>query len=490
MAPGWHRGTAALELGAADVGAGGRAAEVATSTGRRVHGARTGLRRGDDRRRSARDQAAALSADGVAVGRSRHRPARRRRRTPLRGCAIDFAGDHGCAPDARDRGRRLAARDRLRRRRAEGQVAATVSDRVSRPGLGDDLDAPRRCGRTGPTCRPSFDRGRRGKRDAERAPPRPARRRPRLPRRRRPTRPGTAARQLRVSGSAADVRRQVAGADGGEPAAQAARRRRTAPRGATADGDSAYGATGGGRGRARGPRPGAGTRRRLMPVAGAPRRVRRRADRSAVPRLTVDYGTAAAVRRSADRRPRCGVAVAADRRSSRGRARALGAAGTSTRRHRRRGRLRAAAAAPGPRAGSPSPSTAAAGSRRPRALARAAGPRRGQPRGDADRARAPANRCASAAAFAPAPAPIPARGKLVTIQYLERASGRWRPALVTRTDAAAASTPATASATSPARRGSACGRRRSRKRGWPYAPGSSAPVTVEVRGDQPRWAIL
>jgi hypothetical protein len=77
---------------------------------------------------------------------------------------------------------------------------------------------------------------------------------------------------------------------------------------------------------------------------------------------------------------------------------------------------------------------------------------------------------------------IPARGKVVAIQYLERASGDWRPALVVRSDA----------------RGRfkvryrfryITGEARIRLRatalpeaGWPYASGSSAPVTVEVHG--------
>ena len=52
------------------------------------------------------------------------------------------------------------------------------------------------------------------------------------------------------------------------------------------------------------------------------------------------------------------------------------------------------------------------------------------------------------------------------------------PAPITR----AASTPATASATSPAPPGSGCGRRRWPEERWPYAPGSSPPVTVEVSG--------
>jgi hypothetical protein len=79
-------------------------------------------------------------------------------------------------------------------------------------------------------------------------------------------------------------------------------------------------------------------------------------------------------------------------------------------------------------------------------------------------------------------APIPRRGKLVAIQYLEQATHRWRPVLVTRTDhhgryrahyrfryvsgSAAIRLRATALA----------------EEHWPYAPGFSPPVTVKVRG--------
>jgi hypothetical protein len=82
----------------------------------------------------------------------------------------------------------------------------------------------------------------------------------------------------------------------------------------------------------------------------------------------------------------------------------------------------------------------------------------------------------------PGPARIPRRGKVVAIQYLERDSGAWRPALVVRTDA----------------RGRVHDRYRFRyitgaarirlratalpEAGWPYAAGSSPPVTVEVHG--------
>lgn len=79
-------------------------------------------------------------------------------------------------------------------------------------------------------------------------------------------------------------------------------------------------------------------------------------------------------------------------------------------------------------------------------------------------------------------APLPRRGKLIAIQYFERATKRWRPVLVTRSDhdgrfrahyrfryvsgQAAIRLRATALA----------------EERWPYAPGSSRPVTVRVRG--------
>ncbi|HEU5063518.1 MAG TPA: hypothetical protein VFT79_10260 [Solirubrobacterales bacterium] len=79
-------------------------------------------------------------------------------------------------------------------------------------------------------------------------------------------------------------------------------------------------------------------------------------------------------------------------------------------------------------------------------------------------------------------APIPRRGKLVAIQYLEEATRRWRPVLVTRSDhhgryraryrfryvtgRAAIRLRATALA----------------EERWPYVPGFSSPVTVYVQG--------
>jgi hypothetical protein len=79
-------------------------------------------------------------------------------------------------------------------------------------------------------------------------------------------------------------------------------------------------------------------------------------------------------------------------------------------------------------------------------------------------------------------ATIPRRGKLVAIQYLEEATGRWRPVLVTRSDhegsfharyrfryvSGAARVRLRATALAEER--------------WPYASGSSRPVTVDVSG--------
>ncbi len=77
---------------------------------------------------------------------------------------------------------------------------------------------------------------------------------------------------------------------------------------------------------------------------------------------------------------------------------------------------------------------------------------------------------------------IPSRGKLVVIQFLERASGRWQPALITRAG----------------RQGRFRARYRFRyvsgmarielralappEQGWPYVAGGSAPLSVTVRG--------
>lgn len=77
---------------------------------------------------------------------------------------------------------------------------------------------------------------------------------------------------------------------------------------------------------------------------------------------------------------------------------------------------------------------------------------------------------------------IPRSGKLVTISYWERETRRWRPVIVTRTDRAGRFH-------TSYRFRYVSGRARIKLRAtapaeadWPYAPGSSPPVTVEVRG--------
>ncbi len=79
-------------------------------------------------------------------------------------------------------------------------------------------------------------------------------------------------------------------------------------------------------------------------------------------------------------------------------------------------------------------------------------------------------------------APIPRRGKLVAIQYLEAATGRWRPVLVTRSDHGGRF-----HARYRFRYVSGSARIRLRalalpEERWPYAPGASPPITIRVTG--------
>ena len=166
-------------------------------------------------------------------------------------------------------------------------------------------------------------------------------------------------------------------------------------------------------------------------------------------------------------------------RPSRG---ALAPAATATRRHRRARRLRAA---PRPRTlatdrASPSPATPA--------LSRASRPsldlrvRSGISlrSGAALAEHRPAVRLSGRVRSRGAP--IPRRGKLVAIQYLEAATRRWRPVLVTRSDhggrfRARYRFRYVAGVASIRLRATALAEER-----WPYAPGSSRPVTVRVSG--------
>jgi hypothetical protein len=79
---------------------------------------------------------------------------------------------------------------------------------------------------------------------------------------------------------------------------------------------------------------------------------------------------------------------------------------------------------------------------------------------------------------------IPRRGKLVTIQYREEASGRWRPVLVTRSDHgghfhARYRFRYVSGPTRIRLRATALS-----EEAWPFAPGSSLPLAVVVDGDR------
>ena len=79
-------------------------------------------------------------------------------------------------------------------------------------------------------------------------------------------------------------------------------------------------------------------------------------------------------------------------------------------------------------------------------------------------------------------APIPRRGKLIAIQYLEEETQRWRPVLVTRTDhhgryRAHYRFRYVSDRATIRLRATALAEER-----WPYAPGSSPPLAVRVRG--------
>lgn len=78
-------------------------------------------------------------------------------------------------------------------------------------------------------------------------------------------------------------------------------------------------------------------------------------------------------------------------------------------------------------------------------------------------------------------AAIPRRGKLVAIQYLEQATGRWRPVVLTRSDHSGRFRARyrfryVSGAAEVRFRATALAEER-----WPYAAGSSTPVTVDVR---------
>ncbi|MGH2936769.1 MAG: hypothetical protein ACRDPE_01450 [Solirubrobacterales bacterium] len=441
-AGGWHRGTVPVEVAAEDPAGAGLYREEATVDGAPVLGAPIacavatieGEVRATRLRPCPTTATQGAEVDTTVLADGTH---------TLQGCAVDFGGGQGCAPavhiqvDNSPPTVEFAAAP-------EGQVVATVSDAFSGPAGGmiavrradseswADLPTTVEHGGTLRAQLPELGGGtfffRATATDAA---------------------GNSGSAQLRASGSALEVRRQLAGAgDGSGPAARGGRR--------------------GARGRGR------GTHLVVRLVS------EERGSRAASP-LTVDFGTAAKLRgrltdAHGDGVPNQPVTVVL---------RAPGGAAGAPERHRlltdRAGRF---ALRLEPRT-----------SRRVLVSFHGGGglrPAHGRPlalkvRAAVSLAAVPSRlRTGDSVTLSgrvrPGAARIPRRGKVVAIQYLERASGRWRPALVVRTDGrgrfhvryrfryitGAARIRLRATALPEA--------------GWPYAAGSSPPVTVEVHG--------
>jgi hypothetical protein len=476
---GWHRGTAPLAIDAADSGSGvasaaatidGKAAIVdapgcATTT---IEGVPTGTRM----QPCPPTATQAIEVDTTALADGPH---------TVRGCATDFAGDQGCAPD-REVDVDNSAPTPAFAAAALGQVAATVRDRFSGPATGT-ISFRRGEAEPWADLPTSFDRD--GGSATLTAP---------LPELSAGTylfratatdvAGNTGSAEERVSGTAAEVREQVAkGRGGGGSGPGAGDGKAPAPRG------------GGHRhSPKRGGRPVHLTARLLPQADPAPSAhpipAAAPTSRAASPRsdddaggadLTVDYGDGAKVRGRLTDSHGAGVAarpVVIVTRASAG----IG---------RRPSRRRVVTDRAGRFALRLPPGT----SRRVTVAFHGGGglaPARAHPL--ALRVRAAVTLTAEplrlwtgesvalAGRVTPGAARIPKRGKVVTIQYLERASGRWRPALVVRTD----------------RRGRFRASYRFRyitgearihlratalpEAGWPYAEGSSPPVTLTVSG--------
>ncbi len=437
LAAGWHRGTAALELGADDIGA-GVAGEVATLDGAAVLGAASACSAATiegETRATKMQPCPSTATRSVEVDTTRLADGDH----TLRGCATDFAGNQACGPEATIEVDNTPPATAFVAA-AEGRVAATVSDRYSGPAAGT-ISIRRADAAAWTALATDLDR------DGDEAATLSAR----LP----DLSAGTyffravaadaagnsGSTQLRVSGSPAEVRRAVADPHGG-----------------------GKGSSGAG---------GRATHLAVHLVAGG------RGARRAAAGSTVDYGTAAEVRgRLTDAR---GTGVGGRRVAVVARE-AAGIGGAPERRRvvTDRGGRFALRLPPGT-------------SRRIAVAFHGGG-------GFAPASRSLALRVRAAVSLAvePAelhtgesirlrgrvrlgPAHVSGRGKLIAIQYLERATGRWRPALVVRTDAKGRFETSyrfryvtgvariRLRATAPA------------EGGWPFARGSSPPVTITVR---------
>ncbi|HXF29885.1 MAG TPA: hypothetical protein VN522_00065 [Solirubrobacterales bacterium] len=436
LAGGWHRGTAALELAGTDVGAGlvGGAVAIDGATVLTLLPA-CAVQTIEGEPRGVKMQPCPSSANrSVDVDTTRLADGDH----TLRGCATDFAGNQACAPDVAIEVDNTPPATAFVAA-AEGRVAATVSDRYSGPAAG--TISVRRADTQAWTDLAT---------DLDREGPGAATLTARLP----DLSPGTyflrasaadaagntGSTQLRVSGSAAEVRRGIADPHRGGKGAS----------------------TGGGR----------STHLTVHLVAGG------RGAGGSGRASTVDYGTVVELRgRLTDAhgdgiedRP---IAVVAREAAGIGRAPERRRVATD-----RGGRFEVRLP----------PGT----SRRLSVAFRGGGGFAPARRSLALRVRAAISLVADPTELHTGesirlsgrvhlgPAHVSGHGKLVAIQYLERATGRWRPALVVRTDAKGRFETSyrfryvtgvariRLRATAPA------------EGGWPFARGSSSPVTITV----------
>jgi hypothetical protein len=452
VAAGWQRGKVPLEIAGEDPVGGGLYRDLATVDGALVASAPVACAtitvEGDVRAGRLRpcppSATQAFEVDTTALADGAH---------ALFGCAVDFSGGVGCAPEARIEVDNSPPQVEFGAA-PEGRVAATVGDAFSGPAAGTIsvrradsgawTDLPTTLDRDGAgtaTLRATLPDLGAGAYFLRAAATDGA--------------GNQGAAQLRATGSAAEVRRQVAGAG---------------------DGGKGGPAPGGGRGAA-GAQGAGGRATRLDAYLGRGRRVGN-VHRS---RLTVDYGTAVEVRGRLTDDHGAGVA----HRPVLVVARPSAAIGRSPARRR----------VVTDRAGAFALRLPPGTSRQVRvSFHGGAGFAPAHARPLVLKVRAAVSLSATPSRLAtgdsvtlsgrvrPGAARIPRRGKVVAIQYLERASGAWRPALVLRTDGR--------------------GRFRDRYRfryitgtarirlratalpetGWPYAAGSSPPLSVEVHG--------
>jgi hypothetical protein len=460
VAAGWHRGTVPLELAASDVG-GGVAGETATIDGAPVLGDAPACSaqlienevRGTKMQPCPSTSSRSVEVDTTGLADGAH---------TVGGCATDFAGDQACAPEARIQVDNSAPAVAIAGA-TEGEVKATVSDRFS--GVGSGTISVRRADAEAWTDLPT-ETDREGSGGATLT--------ARLP-------DLGGAYSLRVvatdaAGNTATAQQRVPGSTGETQGGGAG----SGGRGGKGGGAGGNGADRGGKGASS-----SGTDGTSSSTGRATQlSVRLVASRSKDPAgssLTVDYGTKTEV---------LGRLTDARGGGIEGRPVTIvvrGAAGVGGQPQRRR--------VVTDRAGHFGLRLPAGTSRHVVVSFHGGGGLTPSPR------RSPALwvRAAVSLAAEPTdldtgesvrlhgrvrlgPARVSGRGKIVAIQYLERATGRWRPALVVRTDAkgrfdtkyrfryVTGLAEIRLRATAPA------------EGGWPFARGSSAAVTVTVHG--------